>query len=321
MNIRHAFAATAVFGLMSGAAQAESWNMPTPYPENNFHTVNISEFAADVAEATGGELEIAVHSAGSLIKHPEIKNAVRANQVPIGEFLLSRLSNDDALFGVDSVPFLASNYDAARKLWEVSREPIAAELAKENLKILFAVPWPPQGLYANKPVETVDDLKGLKFRAYNEATETIAELAGAVPTQIEVPDLPQAFATGRVDAMITSPSTGANTKAWDYVSHYYDVQAWLPKNVVVVNQEAFDALDEDTRKAVMEAAAKAEKRGWEASMAETESQTELLEKNGMTVSKPSDALKAGLEEIGDKMIADWVEAAGPKGKEIVEALK
>jgi len=295
--------------------------MPTPYGDNNFHTINIKQFADDVKAATGGALTITVHSAGSLIKHPEIKNAVRGGQVPIGEFLLSRLSNENAVFQIDSIPFLAVNYADAARLWAASRPAIEKLLDRQGLKVLFAVPWPPQGLYAKKEINTVADLKGLKFRAYNTATERLAQLAGAVPTQVEVPDIPQAFATGRVAAMITSPSTGANTKAWDFVSNFYHTQAWLPKNVAVVNEKAFARLDKKTRAAVLDAAAKAEARGWEASKAETADKIAVLKKNGMTVRDPSPALADGLKKIGATMTEEWLAKTGDTGAAILKAYR
>jgi len=307
--------------LSTSAMAAETWNMPTPYPDNNFHTVNIKQFADDVKSATGGALDIVVHAGGSLIKHPEIKNAVRGGQVPIGELLLSRLSNENAVFGIDSVPFLAANYDDAKKLWAAARPQTEKLLDAQGLQVLFAVPWPPQGIYAKKEVNSTDDLKGLKFRAYNAATERLAQLAGAAPTQIEAPDIAQAFATGRVDAMITSPSTGANSKAWDFVTHYYNTQAWLPKNIVLVNKAAFGKLAPEVQKAVTDAAAKAETRGWQASVAETEEKTQVLKKNGMQVLDPSDKLAADMRKIGEEMTKEWAEKAGADGAAVLKAYK
>ncbi len=314
-------AAAAVIGL-SGLASASAqtkWDMPTPYGDSNFHTVNIAEFAKDVSDKTGGSLTIQIHSAGSLFKHPEIKNAVRKGLAPIGEVLVSRLSNEDPVFGVDSVPFVATSYDDAFKLYQASKPFLEKKLGEQGLQLLFAVPWPPQGIYAKKDINTIDDLKGLKFRAYNASTERIAQLAGAVPTQVEVPDLPTAFSTGRVEAMITSPSTGANSKAWDYLDHYYDAQAWLPKNMVFVNKTAFDGLSDAEKAAVMEAAATAETRGWEASKAETAEKTQMLKDNGITVAAPSEELQASLKEIGATMVVEWQDSAGDDGKAIIEA--
>jgi len=320
MNIAMKFTATGLLAAgLSAAAHAATWDMPTPYGDKNFHTQNIHQFAKDVEAATNGALKINVHSAGSLIKHPEIKNAVRRGLAPIGEVLMSRLSNEDPVFGVDSIPFLATNYDEAKKLWAASRPVVEKKLAAQGLKLLYAVPWPPQGIYAKKELKTVSDMKGLKMRAYNAATETLARLAGAVPTQVEAPDIPTAFSTGRVDAMITSPSTGANSKAWDFVKYFHHTQAWLPKNMVIVNAKAFAKLPEDQRKAVLEAAKKAEERGWKMSMKETNDKLDVLKKNGMVIVTPSAELMNGLKEIGRKMTADWAKKAGPDGKAILDA--
>jgi TRAP-type C4-dicarboxylate transport system substrate-binding protein len=305
-----------------GSAQAETnWDMPTPYGDSNFHTVNIREFAEDIKEATNGELEITVHSGGSLIKHPEIKNSVRRGLVPICELIMSRLANEDPLFEIDSVPYLASNYDEAWKLWQASRDLLAKRLERQRLKLLFAVPWPPQGIYTRFPVETGKELQGVKMRAYNKSSERLAELLGAVPTQVEVPDIPVAFGTGRVDAMITSPSTGANTRAWDYLSHFNHAQLWLPKNMVVVNAQRFSGLPESVQKAIETAATEAEKRGWEASKAETDAKITIMEDNGIIVSEPSNALNERLKEVGATMEQEWLESAGEDGKALIEAYR
>ncbi|MBS8228531.1 C4-dicarboxylate ABC transporter substrate-binding protein [Vannielia litorea] len=295
--------------------------MPTPYGDSVFHTANIIEFAADVGEATGGELEITVHSAGSLFAHPEIKDSVRRGLAPIGELLMSRLANEDAIFAIDSIPFLASNYDEAEKLWAASRPMVEEKLAAQGLTLLFAVPWPGQSLYTKEPVESTADLEGAAFRAYNNATERLAQLMGAVPTQIETGDIPTAFSTGRADAMITSPSTGVSSQAWDFVSTYTELQAWLPKNMVVVNTGAFEALPEEVQAAVMEAAAAAETRGWEMSKAETAEKVAELEANGMAVMMPSDTLKGELAAIGETMTAEWLEEAGEEGQSVVDAYR
>lgn len=303
----------------AASTMAATWDMPTPYPDKTFHTQNIIQFAADVDKATSGKLKIKIHSAGSLFKHPEIKNAVRGGQVPIGEFFLSRLSNEHAAFGADSQPFLATNYDDAKKLWGAQKAVITQLLDKQGLMPLFSVPWPPQGLYTKKPIESTDDLKGIKFRAYNATLEKFANKVGAAPTQVEVPDIPQAFATGRVEAMITSPSTGANSKAWDFISHYTDIQAWVPKNIVIVNKRAFRKLDKDLQGAVLEAAAMAEKRGWEMSMKETADKTAILKDNGVTIVKPSDTLMSGLKSVGSEMLKDWTKDAGAEGAALLKA--
>lgn len=320
-TIRKGLAAIALSALVGPAVAETNWDMPTPYGDSNFHTVNIRSFADDVREATNGELDITVHSSGSLIKHPEIKSSVRRGLVPIGELIMSRLANEDALFAVDSVPYLASNYDEAWDLWQASRDILAERLERQRLKLLFAVPWPPQGIYTQFQIETGEELQGVKMRAYNKSSERLAELLGAIPTQVEVPDIPTAFGTGRVDAMITSPSTGANTRAWDYLSHFNHAQLWLPKNMVIVNARAFKRLPESVQAAVETAAAEAEKRGWAASKKETASKIQIMEDNGIVVSEPSDALVKRLKDVGDTMTQEWIEQAGDDGQALIEAYR
>ena len=208
------------------------------------------------------------------------------------------------------MPFLASSYEGSKKLYDAQRPHLEKLLAEQGLQLLFSVPWPPQGIYAKKEVNSLSDLAGLKFRAYNLGTERVAELAGMVPTQIEASDIPTAFATGRVDAMITSPSTGADSKAWDFLSHYHDTQAWLPRNMVIVNKAAFDGLSAEEQAAITEAAAAAETRGWEMSQEETAAKTKVLVDNGITVVTPSDTLKAEFAEIGQTMTDEWLASAG-----------
>ena len=310
-----AFALAAFIG--AGGALAEAWDMPTPYPDATFHTVNIHQFADDVKAATNGDLTINVHSAGSLFKHKEIKKAVRSGQVPIGEFFMGLLANEHPVFAMDTLPFLATDYSDAEKLWSVTKPRITELFEAQGLMVLFSVPWPPQGLYAKQEINTADDLKGIKFRAYNASTTRLAELSGAVPTQIEVADLAQAFATGRIEAMITSPSTGVSSKAWDYLSYFHHTQAWIPKNVVVVNKAAFEGLSSATQNAVLSAAAKAETRGWEMSLAETDEKIATLEKNGITIITPSASLMGSLRDFGATMSAEWAAKAGDEGQALL----
>jgi TRAP-type C4-dicarboxylate transport system substrate-binding protein len=309
-----AFAAFAVAALAVPAGAQTQWDMPTPYPDGNFHTKNVMQFAADVEKATNGSLKITVHAAGSLIKHPDIKRSVRQGTTPIGEILESLAANEAPVYGLDSLPFLATGYDGAKKLYAAQRPYLEKQLASEGLVLLYSVPWPPQGLYAKREIKSVDDLKGQKFRTYNATIGRIAALAGAIPTQIEVPDLPTAFATGRVDVMITSASTGVDTKAQDYLTHYIDTQAWLPRNIVFVNKAAFDGLKDNEKKAVLDAAKTAEERGWKASVEEMSIKTQALKEAKIIVLQPTAELKAGLTKIGETIAAEWAAAAGADGQ-------
>jgi TRAP-type C4-dicarboxylate transport system substrate-binding protein len=304
--------------LIISTAKAETWDMATPYPDFEFLTRNIRQFAQDVANLSGQKLEIKVHSGQSLIRHPEIKNAVRSRQIPIGEFLLARLANENPVYELDAIPFLAASYPEALALWQAQRPFVTKHLADQGLRVLFSVPWPPQGLYAKREITDVKQLQGLRFRTYNVVTEQMAKLLGMVPTQTEATEMATAFITGRIDAMMTSPMGGAGNKAWDWSTHFYNVQAWLPKNIVVVNERIFQRLDKDTQKVVLDAAAKAEKRGWEMSEIDTKEGVDLLVKNGMKGITPSPELIKELKKTGEALTAEWLKTASPESKAVVE---
>ena len=312
----------AALGFTALAASAQTkWDMPTPYPAANFHTENITQFAADVDKATAGKLKITVHAGGSLYKANEIKRAVQGGQAQIGEILLGGYANENPLFGTDNVPFLATSYAEAKKLAGAQKPALEALLAKQGLKMLFSVPWPPQGIFAAKPINAGADLKGVKWRAYSPQTSRIAELVGAQPVTIQAAELSQALATGAVAAFMTSGATGYDSKVWEQVKYFYDTQAWLPKNAVLVSQKAFDALDKAGQDAVLKAAAEAETRGWKTSEEKTKFFLEQLAKNGMTVAPPSAALKADMKKVGDTMIGEWQKTAGADGQAILDAYR
>lgn len=310
----------AASAMLGGAAFAQtSWDLPTPYPDGNFHTKNIAAFAADVDKATNGSFKITVHSSGSLIKHPEIKRSVRQGVAAAGEFLISLHANEAPVYGLDSIPFLASSYDEAKRLYDAQKSALDKRLAEEGLVRLFSVPWPPQGIFAKKELKSMADLKGLKFRTYNPGTGRIAAISGAVPVQVEVSDLATAFATGRVEATITSASTGVNSKFWDFLTHYHDTQAWLPRNIVVANKAAFDKLSPEHKKALTEAAAAAETRGWTASAEDAKIQNKVLLDNKIVFVTPTPELKSGFAEIGKTIATEWEKNAGADGAAILSA--
>ncbi len=321
MKLASALIAFCASASCAAAFAQTQWDMPTPYGASNFHTENIVQFVADIDRATAGKLKITVHSNGSLFKANEIKRAVQGGQAQIGEILISGYSNEDPVFGVDSVPFLATSYADAAKLWKVSRKAIERRFAKQGMVVLYSVPWPPQGIYSTKPINSMADMKGLKMRTYNPYTSRIAELVGAQPVTIQAAELAQAMATGAVNANITSGATGYDTKAWEVVKNYYDTQAWIPKNIVFANRKSFDALDKATRQAVLKAAAAAEARGWKVSEEKNKWYLEQLAKNGMNVAPPSAQLKRDFHKVGDTMTKEWLQAAGPDGRAIVAAYR
>jgi TRAP-type C4-dicarboxylate transport system substrate-binding protein len=308
-------------GLAAPAAAQTKWNLPAAYAADNYHSENLAFFAKEVEKDTGGKLHITVHPGASLFKAPEIKRAVATGQAQIGEVLISIHENEDPVFGVDTIPFLASSYADVKKLYQARKGPMSAKLDSQGLMLLYAVPWGPQGLYAKKDINSIDDLKGLKMRAYNVGTTRIAELAGAQAVTVQAAELPQALATGTVNAFMTSGSTGYDSKAWETMSHFYDCQGWIPNNIIFVNKAAFASLDKATQDGLLKAAAAAEERGWKIAQEKATWYLDQLKAKGMKVVPPGPALKAGLEKIGQQLTADWIAKAGPSGKAVIDAYR
>ncbi len=318
--------AALVAGLAFGAALSPAvaqtkWDLPTAYPANNFHTENVMQFAADVDKATGGKLKIQVHPNASLFKAPEIKRAVQGGQAQAGEILLVNFENENPLYGFDGIPFLATSYGDAWKLYKAQKKPLEDLLAKQGMMLLYTVAWPPQGIYANKDLKTVDDMKGLKWRAYSPATSKIAELVGAQPVTVQAAEVSQALATGVIDSYMSSGATGYDSKTYETIKKFYDTQAWLPKNAIIVNRKAFEALDKPTQAAVLKAAAEAETRGWKMSQEKNSWYYAQLKDKGMTIVTPTPELMAGLRRVGNVMLAEWQRKAGAEGKDVIAAYR
>jgi len=311
----------AALALVTSAANAEQWDMPLAYSATNFHSETAAEFGKCVTTGTGGEIEIVTHPSGSLFKGAEIKRAVQTGQAPIGERLLSGHQNENPIFGIDSIPFLATSFEDAAKLWKAAKPAMEKVLDEQNLVLLYSVPWPPQGLYFKKEVNSVADMKGVKFRSYNNATARLAELTGMLPVTIEAAEISQAFATGVAESMISSGATGYDRKVWESLTHFYEVDAWLPRNYIIVNKDAWDGASDANKNVLRGCAELAEYAGTARAVEYTQFTLNGLRAGGMTVGPASDTLKGELRAIGETMTNEWLQDAGDEGKAIVDAFK
>ena len=304
--------------MLAASAMAQTkWDLASAYPTTNFHTENLMQFAADVDKATAGKLKLTVHANASLFKAPEIKRSVQGGQAQAGEVLLVNFENENPLFGIDGIPFLASSYAESKKLYDVSKKSLDAMLGKQGMMLLYTVPWPPQGVYSKKPLTKGDDLKGSKWRAYSPATAKLAELLGAQPVTVQAAELSQALSTGVVESYMSSGSTGYDTKTYESIKNWYDTQAWLPKNAVIVNKKAFEALDKPTQTALLKVAKDAEIRGWKSSEEKNNWYKDQLKAKGMNIAIPSEQLVADLRKAGNVMLAEWQRKAGDEGRAII----
>jgi TRAP-type C4-dicarboxylate transport system substrate-binding protein len=313
--------AAAALSLGTAALAQTKWDLPAAYPATNFHTVNLVQFAADVEKASGGKLRITVHPNASLFKAPEIKRAVQGGQAQIGEILMVNFQNEWQIWGADGIPFMATSYDDAMKLWRVQKPLVDKKLAEQGMMALYAVPWPPQGIYSKRPLNSAADLRGIKWRAYSPSTARIAELVGAQPVTVQAAEVSQAFATGVAESMISSGSTGADAKLHEHVKFWYDTQAWLPKNLVIVNRAAFNALDKATQDAIMKAAADAEVRGLAESKKANGASLNILRTGGMQILPPPAQLTADMRKVGETLLTEWLGKSGAEGQQLIDAFR
>jgi TRAP-type C4-dicarboxylate transport system substrate-binding protein len=306
---------------LAGPAAADKWNMASGYPDANYHTQNIKQFVEDIRKATGGKLEINLHTNQSLFKLPETKRAVQSGQVQLGELLIVQFGNEDPIFEASAIPFLSDTLPRARKLWDATKPVTVERLAKQGIRLLYSTPWPSQGFYTKTPVSSMADFKGLKMRTYSPMTSRMAELMGAVPASVVFSEVPQAFATGLVSTMYTSPQTGIDTQAWDFSKHFLNVGGNHTMNVIIVNEAAFKQLPADQQAAVLDAAAKAEARGWKLAEDVTGTQIQTLKDKGMTVSTPSPEFRSQLEKVGAILTEEWAKKAGDVGQGVARKMR
>lgn len=306
-----------------GAAHAQTfhWNFANPYSPSEFQSEGAQQFADGLRQKTDGKLDIQVHHGGSLFPNPEILQAVRSGFAEMGSQLMTNLGREDPLWELDGIPFLVKSYDEAKILWEVSRPALEKKLLATGLRLLYAAPWPSQGFFFKQPVNSLADIKGLPNRAYNPSTTRLAELMGTVPTTIQITETPQAFATGMVAALNTSPTTGVVYKAWEFTTHFIHANAWLPKQMVFVREESFQQLPKEYQDLMLAQAKETEAWVWDRSEAMVDEAVATLAKNGMTVVEPEGKLAGEFHQIGETMLKEWLDKAGPEGKEVVDAFR
>ena len=304
--------------LVTGSAwAAEKWDMATAYSPKEYITSSYIAFAKKVVKSSGGALEIVVHPSGSLYKGAEIFSAVESGKLQMGAILIGAHAEKDPIFGIDTVPFLATNVDQAWKLYQVSKNALDYALKEHNMKLLFTAVWPPQGLFTKVKLNSVADMNNVRFRAYDDGTARLARIMGAIPTIIEAADIRQAFASGVAESMISSSATGVFQQMWDYVEYFYEGNAWFPKSAVVVNLQVWNGLDGITKELLLKAATEAEKSVWEAMISTNDSYKRTMTHNGIKVIVPNSKLREGFKKIGQDLSDEWAAAAGERGKRII----
>ena len=318
INRRALLGAAGAAALARNATAQTRWQMATAYADGNLHTRNIRTYLQEIEQAAGGRLSIQLHSNGALLKMPEIKRGVQTGQVQMGEILLTAYANEDPIFDADALPQLVTNFAQAKKLSDLQKPFIEARFARQGLSLLYMVPWPAAGLYAQQEITSLEQLRGARFRTYSPMTNRFAQLIGAQPTLVQAAEVAQAFATGVVQAQVTSAATGVDTQAWDYARVFIPLGFTMTKNAVFISRRAMEALPRDVQEAIRAAAVRAEARGYElAEAAQRETETALAAR-GMRVPQPSQQLLDDCARVGRVMADEWAQRAGEDGRRLLE---
>lgn len=306
-------AALAAAITFSGPSLAETtWVMASGYPEDSFFTKNIRTFIEEVEAASDGELKIDLRANGELIKLDAIRRAVQSGQIQLGEIRFGVYGNESPMYTLDSLPNVASDYDAAWKLMEAQKPWFEKVFGAGGMKVISYAPWPGQGFYTKFPVTDGTQFEDVKLRIYSPATQRMGELLGFQATILPFAEVPQAFSTGLIEALFTSGQTGTDIQAWDYVSHFTYTGSMHNKNAIIVNERALSRLSPELREAILAAGEAATERAWAMSKEATDSKRQELVNAGMTVTDASPELQARLADIGKAMIEEWSASASPE---------
>ena len=316
--------ALATLGAAAGAGWAMHW--PTAaraaatklqcagaYTDSLFHTQNLLQFARDVGAMSEGAAEVEVVTNAKLMPMTEVLPALSKGSLAMGEIFMSNFSKQYPLLGIDSLPFIVRSFDDAKRLWEATREATQALLQKQGIRVLYAAPWPGQGLFARTPVNKLDDVKGQKFRVNNDATKFIAEFAGAKPVDIAANNLAKGIQGGEVDVMVTSSTTGVDSQSWNAMGIFVDMRAWIPKNLILMSEKVWATLPTATKTALEGAGKQAETRGWQLAKDADDNAQRILTERGTKISQPTYELRRTLDLMGEKFAREWSGKAGVEG--------
>lgn len=319
MGFSNLFLVMVLMMVASVSSAQASWRLASGYSDTSFHTTNLREFANDVSRITDGKLNIDVRSNNSLVKLAEIRDAVGSGKVELGEVILTGVSKEFPLAGADAVPFVVSSLTDAKRLWDLQRPVLEKQLDRKGLVLLYSVPWPSQGLYSARPIIKKMDFSGARMRTYNATTVRIAELLGASAVDVPMVQVADALATGRMDSMISSAVTGVENKVWSHLKYFYEINAWTPKNAVIVNAAAFARLSSTHQLALRDAAKAAEERGWAMSRVAAQDAVRVLRANGVKVEAMPPRLERAFTLLGERFSRDWIREAGTQAGELFTA--
>ena len=299
--------------------EGREWDMSLPWSVQEFHTQNAIRFAETVFEETGGALKINVHPGAVLgLKGPESMRALEEGLVQMAEMPSFQQVGAEPLLGLESLPFLVEDQSELRALYDILRPQINRLFKKHGLKVVYIVPWPNQNIYTKVPVKTLSDLKGVKIRTYDKNTSELMDRLGLVPVQMPSQDVVPALASGVVDAVMTSTTTGAAQKYWEFLDYIYRTNHLWISNIMAVNLESWNRLDREVREKIEAIAARLEPEFWAVSRHDDAQKLAVLEAGGIKTVVPDPALLKEMRQAARPMWQAFANDVGPEAEEVLQ---
>ncbi|MCA2012122.1 TRAP transporter substrate-binding protein [Cereibacter sphaeroides] len=313
--------AVLVAGLMPAHAQQVRWDMATEYGESTMLGQTQLAFSQKLAELSNGEIEITNHFGGSIgFGSLEQFDAVGEGLLPIASTSVGQVAGIEPIFLLPSLPFLAADTDASHLLWEVARPAYEEAFARNNQVLLFGVPFTPAGIWADMPILSPADLDSLIVRAWDASGTQTLQQAGAHAVQMGWADVPAQLATGGIQAVLTSADGGASANFWEFLDNFTAINYSQSVNMIHVNRDEWDALSDEQRAWVLEAAEFAETQGWEQLRTRIDELYVQMEGHGMTITREiSPEFASQLRAAGEVVYTDWLQRVGPAGQEVLDA--
>jgi TRAP-type C4-dicarboxylate transport system substrate-binding protein len=311
------FVALLLTGLV--AAQQAAWDMHIAWPESNYHTQGALRFAELLDERTDGAIDVTVHSGGSLgYRGPEVLRVVRNGVVPIAEVFMENVVGDEPIFGLFALP-LTTDYDEAWELYQIAKPYFEEALERHNQIMLWTSPWAPQGLYVQERVEQPSDLEGLTVRTSGENLTRFVDALGARAITIPFGELYTALATGVVNSVVTSPTTGVDASLWEVSDYFYPTFIPnIPLNFATLNRNAFNRLSPEQQEIVLETAQEVEAFLWETAREQrTEDQQRLAEEGMTIVTEVPEAVVEHFRTPAEELVDNWAQSTGEAGEAIL----
>lgn len=314
--LRPAFAGVASLAAgmaLATAAPAQiAWDLANEYPPNSIHAQTAEVFIEALQEATDGAIAITPHHGAALgFRSTDHFDAVGDGAIPIASSFGGVWSGIDPVFLISSLPFLAASIEDNWALYQASRPYYEEAFDAANQVFLLASPWPPSGLWGNKPLDSLEAMSGVRIRTFDTNGTVTLRNAGAAPIQVSWADVVPQLSTGAIDGVLTSADGGAASQLWEHQTHFTEVNYAMPLQFLHMNRDEYDMLSDAQREAVHEAARVAEQYGWDLLAERVVENYETMQSYGMViVDGVAEEFLAALGEAAAEAHSEWAARFG-----------